>query len=759
MNEHALKRYVRKVITLVVVIAVLLFAGGFFILSSLSNLLTDSIDSQMESSAKEYRISLQKQVEGGFQILQTLTGFLDNEQIQDTERLAEGLYLSNTYNDFIRMGFFYPDGSGIRVMADMATRYDVQVEDLDPSAQSAILTAMEGEPTVSRIYQDPTLETGVFIYCVPVWAEDGSVAGVLAASTEISVFSEILDTGNVMGGNGTIHLIGSEGNFLVRTDHRVIQEDMENIFDKGYVNNAKADYLQEVMEKGESGFTSFRYGGTDYRIYLEPLGMNGWYLFCVNTAHNSSSPLYQMLFLVRIIFIVMLCLEVAFILYTVRLLYRNYHRLVKIAYYDPLTGAANMPHFMNSLQERLEKPGAFCLAAMNIRQFKFVNEIFGKEKGDQLLCLVKKVLEENLRESEFFCRSSADLFFLILEEKDRENVSRRLERIMAEIGEGFQEKDCNNYQLLLYCGAWIPENYAPGALTAEEVRTHTFFAMQTANGSYQNNIWFYDTELHKTELLENYVESHMHQALERKEFRLFFQPKYELSGGALHSAEALVRWIPEDGRTIYPDQFIGLFEENGFCTKLDMYMFEQVCVHIRSWMDRGLKPIPVSINQSKPVFYEEGYIKRLNAILQKYRVPASLITLEILEGLALENEEVLNRKIRELQNAGFRISMDDFGTGYSSLNTLGRIQIDELKLDRAFLMEASKGESRRQYMIMEEIIRLAKRLGIHTVAEGVETEEDERMIRAMGCDCGQGYYYSRPVSAEEFDRACMEDRK
>ena len=172
---------------------------------------------------------------------------------------------------------------------------------------------------------------------------------------------------------------------------------------------------------------------------------------------------------------------------------------------------------------------------------------------------------------------------------------------MLEIGEDFRRKDYN-YQILLYCGAVMIETYTPGDMSAEDVRTHALFAMKTANGHYQNKIWFYDTELHKTELLENYVESHMHQALEKQEFKLYFQPKFDLRSGTLCGAEALVRWQPGDGRIIYPDQFIGLFEENGFCTQLDMYMFEQVCRQLHDWAERGVRPIPVSINQSSCCF-------------------------------------------------------------------------------------------------------------------------------------------------------------
>ena len=233
--------------------------------------------------------------------------------------------------------------------------------------------------------------------------------------------------------------------------------------------------------------------------------------------------------------------------------------------------------------------------------------------------------------------------------------------------------------------------------------THVRFALDTARSSLKHNIWFYDTRLHESEILENYVESHMNQALENGEFKMFLQPKIDLKTGRVGGAEALVRWIPDSGKMIYPGQFIPVFENNGFCSNLDMYMVEQACR-------------------------------------------------QILEGLAMENTDELNEKILRLRELGFRISMDDFGSGYSSLNTLASLKIDELKFDREFLLRLkdSNMDYSRQIVIMNEIVELTKKLKIKTVVEGVETEENEELIKSFGCEYGQGFYYSRPVSVQEF---------
>ena len=239
---------------------------------------------------------------------------------------------------------------------------------------------------------------------------------------------------------------------------------------------------------------------------------------------------------------------------------------------------------------------------------------------------------------------------------------------------------------------------------------------------------------------------------------MFLQPKLSLADGPLSGAEALVRWVNGSGQMFYPDQFIPLFERDGFCVQLDIYMVEQACRQIRSWMDQGIQPIPISVNQSRMLFFTLDYLDRLTELLKKYQVDAGMITLEVLEGIALENVDQLNQRIEQLHELGFRVSMDDFGSGYSSLNTLAKLNIDELKLDRAFLMEISGGSGERTRMIMEQITEMVHHLGISTVVEGVETEENDRMIHEMGCDFGQGYYYSRPIPAQEFSERFMQGR-
>ena len=214
--------------------------------------------------------------------------------------------------------------------------------------------------------------------------------------------------------------------------------------------------------------------------------------------------------------------------------------------------------------------------------------------------------------------------------------------------DGHGEVFYGDYQVLLYCGIVISD-VNDTVYSLDQMLTHVMFALAKARETHQNTIWFFDSELHKKEVMDNYVEGHMNQALQEKEFRLYLQPKVDLKTDALGGAEALVRWQRHDGTMIFPSQFIPLFEENGFCAKLDMYMVEQVCACLRQWMDAGLTPVPVSVNQSKLTFFMPDYVNRLMELADRYQIPSGLLTLEILEGMALENVDALNRRLEILR--------------------------------------------------------------------------------------------------------------
>lgn len=752
MVEETLQKQLRRAMLTALLVIVGLLAVGGLLSAYLYKSRKDALRSQVIAEAEEYRSRICKQLETDFQTLSTLSSFLDGDSTSDKTFLAKRLNNSLQSNSFLTMAYFDLDGNGVLVTVGQEAETEAKLSDLSPEGRGAVEIAMQGEAAVSKMFESEISGSRVFVYSVPVYA-DGEVIGALAASDHIEIFSDILSGNTVFGGGGYIHLLGQEGNFLAKSSKTVVRERTQSIFDGPYLSESARNEVKEAMERQERISASFDYEGKSYPFLIEPVGLNGWYLFCVNTGEGLGANSNAVAWVTQIVFIGILLMILFLMLYGYRLLHKYNENLIKLAYYDSQIEAENLYRFRQRLEKALADGGG-AVVELCIRQYSFLTEIFGQEKTIHLLRQIREVADRRKRPDEFFCYHTEDRFYFFLRDTDEDTIRRRLEAFLQEISR-VADIGQTDYQLAFYCGVAISRDGGDPERTMEILMTHVQFALERAKGAHTNFIWFFDSELHKKEELENYIESHMHQALQDGEFKMYLQPKKNLHTGKLEGAEALVRWKPDDGRVLFPDQFIPLFERNGFCVELDLYMVEQACRLLRSWMEHGMAPVSISVNQSKLLFFEPDYVQDLTAMLDRYNVPAQYIVLEILEGLALENVDELNEKIGQLQAKGFRVSLDDFGSGYSSMNTLGRLKINELKLDKEFLLNVSGQELERNCMIMEQIIHMARQLGIFTVAEGVETEEDEQFIRSVGCDVGQGYFYSRPISVEEFNETYM----
>lgn len=418
--------------------------------------------------------------------------------------------------------------------------------------------------------------------------------------------------------------------------------------------------------------------------------------------------------------------------------------------HDTLTGAYNEKKFYELLEKDCKNKIPHALAAFNIRNFKYINEKFSFDVANEFLNRICEHIEKFMGEEEYFCRQSADIFYIALSVDTIENICVRSDRARREI-QKISDELLDGYPISIY-GGFVFTDLSPKPFDVSANMGYMLAALSHAKRKDTADTCFYDEKFHQQEQTRHYVETHMKLALQNDEFKLYLQAKKNLATRSFDQAEALVRWQPLDRPMIFPNEFIPVFEENGFCKQLDLYMIRLVCKYLRQWADEGLPTIGVSINQTKLLFAEENYVDTLCSITKQYGIPNHLITLELLEDLSIEDSiEQLNRQITKLKEAGFRISLDDFGSGYSSLNVLGDLDINEVKVDRAFLMGNSrKLNCDRRHIIVEEIIQLSKKIGVKTVAEGIETPIDEASILDFGYDYGQGYLYSKPIPAEEF---------
>lgn len=270
-------------------------------------------------------------------------------------------------------------------------------------------------------------------------------------------------------------------------------------------------------------------------------------------------------------------------------------------------------------------------------------------------------------------------------------------------------------------------------------------ARKTAKNSILGNIVFYKEQFKDSLYNRKFIEENMQTAITERQYLMYLQPKYSIAKNEIIGAEALVRWKHPERGMIYPDQFIPIIEENGFIRKVDYYIWEEACRFIRRCRDEGFAECPVSVNVSRAHLRDDECILILDDMIKKTGIPRKLLEMEITETV---DDQQVSSKAFQLKEEGFTLLMDDFGSGYSSLNILLETPFDVIKLDKKFMenmMLSSKGR-----MILEQVVSMANKLGLGLLAEGVETKEQVELLQNIGCDQVQGYYYAKPMAAEDF---------
>ncbi|HBG5846196.1 TPA: bifunctional diguanylate cyclase/phosphodiesterase [Clostridioides difficile] len=421
-------------------------------------------------------------------------------------------------------------------------------------------------------------------------------------------------------------------------------------------------------------------------------------------------------------------------------------KLQKIAYTDNLTGANTIDKFVIDANKILCKNTQvkYALLYIDIDKFKYINDLFGYEVGNEILRNLTKIIKSNTFEEEMFARISADNFIIIMKYIE-EDITKRLKTIFEEL-DMFNNNQEEKYKLVLSCGIYfiLPEDRDINSIIDRANIPH-----KMAKGGHKSSYAFYDNKIHDQEIKEKEMENTMFSSLENKEFIIYLQPKIELNTGEIQGSEALVRWKRPDKGLIPPNEFIPFFERNGFVINLDLYVLEEVCIYLRKWIDAGINPVTVSVNVSRIHLYCNNFIETYKNIIDKYNIPAKYIELELTESIIFDNFDILIDIMNNLKKIGFLISMDDFGSGYSSLNMLKEIPMDILKLDQKFIMETYN--SKRSKIIVTKVIEMAKELGMKVISEGVETEEQFELLKEVKCDMAQGYLFGKPMPIEEFE--------
>lgn len=709
----------------------------------------------IQALMSEYKINMDKQLYSDIEKLKSLSYFLkDNDDISFDSFINSIEHYSDN-GDFIKMHYYVPPNNYISVISSNKISYEKNIDELAFEIRSIIQKCHnEGIPTISEVYFDYQLNDYVISYAVPILNSSKEVVGVLTASRFLDVFFNILNTPTLFNKKLNIDWIKSNGDFITWSEESLIQIELENIYDRNYIYQNEQLKIKSHIEEGKWIESKLNYNNKEYDLFFIPLNFNDWYLVYLDKFNVFDSSISKPLDLINFITILIIIIILILLAYILLYIKKSTKELVVLAYTDKLTRAYNFEKFSLSAVELLSlNDKKYSFITLNIRHFQFINKILGNENADLLLIAISDVLKNNIKSDEIYCRYNADQFYLLLHSTNKDELLNRVSKLIDDIINAINNKINVNYPFSLYSGIAIQdetiiEDFNPLEIF-NDLMYRAEFTQKHINEEYESSIVFYDANMDKAKLLHKSIEMNMISALENEEFKLFLQPKIDFKTNTVASAEALVRWIKDDGSMIFPDEFIPAFENNGFCTKLDIYMLEKACQKIRSWIDSGKQPIPISVNQTKLLFYQSDYVDTVYSIISKYNIPKKMIVLEFTESLASDNIEELNKTLSKLKELGFIISLDDFGSGYSSLNILSSLNIDEVKFDRVFLQKNSKDDKYKFTII--NVLNLSKDLSLSTVMEGVETKEDELFLKEIGCNYGQGYFYSKPISSDEFD--------
>lgn len=437
------------------------------------------------------------------------------------------------------------------------------------------------------------------------------------------------------------------------------------------------------------------------------------------------------------------------------LLQKTNLELKKLAFEDPVTGGMNRMRFDRVAGEviRCAPAGLYVLVWLNMQRFKLINDISGNKAGNAALRYVYDKINLHLSEGEFLARITADNYSLLLKNADDRTIQARLTGMVEEINR-FNEHRRNQYILPFTAGVYRI-NDPSLEITQIQDRAHVARkAIQKQEADSLCSLRFYNEDDRRKLVIENKIENRMRAALEKREFGLYLQPKLSLKDNSIAGAEALARWNDPEKGLVPPSEFIPVFEKNGFIIELDRYIMDEVCALLHSWIERGLTPIPISVNVSRIHFAMPDFSDSYANLCKKHGIPTDLIEIEVTETTVFEDPASFSRIVEQLHRSGFACSMDDFGSGYSSLNVLN-IYVDALKLDRAFF-SSKQMDNPRERDVIAAAVKLAKNLRIHSVAEGVETVAQEDFLRKTGCDMIQGFVFSRPVPVETFEKQVFE---
>lgn len=722
------------------IIVLLAVSVGAFVWYSniLQNELRELVRNTLKEVSNQNVLVVQKEIEGDLNALAEIAERIGSMQ-DSREEIMETLKDVAIRYSFKRMGYAGTDG----------VAHTTDGLSMDISDSSYYEASIQGETYISDLLIDPTDEDEIIIFSTPVKRKN-EIIGIVIATYRVESLKEVLNVTSFEG-EGYTYIIQRDGSKVVDSVNPTSFQEMTNIFtsmkESDKRNRTVIRDLKRLLENNQTGYVIF-YNKIGKYMYVTPLGINDWFLMDVvpvDFMESTSDYIVHRTYLICAVLAVV-CVIIAVMIWQEER--RKKQQMQNLLYVDPLTGGNTLAKFKLDVGQRIsENNGNTALIVLDLDDFKLVNELFGYDEGNNVLRHIWEILRDNCKKEEVIGRGLADHFDVLLYYDKKKEIEERILKITEEIQHSFMPKSID-YILHPVFGIYYIEQYEDDVEVMLDCATLAHnHVKQERNGVYKVY-----TDVMKERIVEKkQLSDQIEHAYMNREFVVYYQPKYESKTQKLAGAEALVRWRKPNGQMVSPGLFIPLAEESGFVRKLDEYVFKEVCLAQKRWLDKGLPVVPISVNISRRLLENPEFIDVYKKILDDSGVPIEYIQLEITESAMLDEQEALMTMMEKLHQLGFVILMDDFGTGYSSLMMLKSVPVDVMKLDKSFVDDYDDERGER---IIRRVMQMAQDLSIEVTAEGVETEDQFEFLKSINCDIIQGYYFARPMPEEDFEK-CM----
>lgn len=603
----------------------------------------------------------------------------------------------------------------------------------------------QGTVTVGMTQSIMEPNKNIFMISVPILV-DGTVKGAVSSVYSREVYQKFMET-NILGQDGHSYIINLKGDkMLSPVEDTFFQQN--NLFDYINENNIRElKGLKEEFGEGKSNILSYQYQGKKHYFVYEPLSVGDWYLISMIPESyfvSQSNKFHRIIFVVAGTFIITFGL-LGFYFFQV---YKKKQKEVEhVSYYDSVSGLPNSSFAVKYINSLPEKGKGYAYFMLYVKNFEDLNSLFGNETGKHMVEVISKHLSEETEEDEIACYLQNSTFSLLLKIEDEKAILERFNDIIEKIekinvGDGKSEY---TYHCKFQCGIY--------EITGEEVSTDDIINMANlalieAKKDTSHKYVFFDHTMHQDLMKKRKLMEQIEEAFEKKEIQAFFQPQYELHNINVCGAEVVARWAHPEMGLIRTIDLMSLFEVSGKTMDLDLYILEEACKQVKKWVESERMPVPLWVNISQNNLYEADFVDKVFMLTQQYNVPTSLIGLEIRADILSVGGDEIKDIIKRFSDRRFLISVDHFATT-SSMSILFEYPLSRLKLTDEFLQKAR--DSVKVKTGLSNLMLFCKGLEISSCVKGVETKEDEQLLKDVKCDVVQGVYYNEPFDMQEFE--------